>query len=100
MLNLSFLKELLFDSTREFKGTYGYFNKGHLELLKAYGDPDTLIIDHELDPQLAEPDVNINQNRQPRSNANSVKGTPYSKLQGTSKVRNSTPASQRNQETR
>lgn len=80
MLNLSFLKELLFDSTREFKGTYGYFNKGHLELLKAYGDPENLIIDHELDPQLADPDVNINQNRQPRSNANSVKGTPYSKL--------------------
>ena len=93
MLNLSFLKELLFDSTREFKATYGYFNKGHLELLKAYGDPDSLIIDHELDPQLAEPDVNINSNKQARSNANSVKGTPYNKLQGTSKVRNSTPAS-------
>ena len=45
-LNVPFLKELLFDKTREFKGAYGYYNKGHIELLKHYGDPDDLISDH------------------------------------------------------
>ena len=53
-LNVPFLKELLFDKTREFKGTYGYFNKGHIELMKYYGDPDELIGDHQLDPALTE----------------------------------------------
>ena len=35
---------------KEFKGTYGYFNKGHVELLKIYGEPESLIMEHELDP--------------------------------------------------
>lgn len=51
-LNNPFLKDLLFDKTREFKGTYGYFNKGHVELMKHYGDPDFLIEHHQLDPQI------------------------------------------------
>lgn len=53
-LNNNFLRELVFEKTREFKGIYGYFNKGHLELLKVYGEPDTLIIECQLDPQLIE----------------------------------------------
>ena len=53
-LNNNFLRELIFEKTREFKGVYGYFNKGHIELLKAYGDPDTLIADCQLDPLLLE----------------------------------------------
>ena len=51
-LNLAFLKNLLFEKTKEFKATYGYFNKGHLELLKGYGDPETLIVDNELEPSM------------------------------------------------
>lgn len=42
-LNSPFLKELLYEKTSEFKGTYGYFNKGHIEIMKYYGDPDELI---------------------------------------------------------
>ena len=49
-LDVPFLKDLLFEKTREFKGTYGYFNKGHLALLQAYGDPESLILENELDP--------------------------------------------------
>ena len=49
-----FLKELTFEKTREFKAIFGYFNKGHLELLRFYGEPETLIAELELDPQLAE----------------------------------------------
>ena len=44
-LSNNFLRELVLEKTREFKGVYGYFNKGHIELLKAYGDPDSLIVD-------------------------------------------------------
>jgi len=42
-INAIFLKELTFEKTREFKSIYGYFNKGHLEILKYYGDVQTLI---------------------------------------------------------
>ena len=45
-------KSLLFEKTKEFKGLFQYFNKGMLELLKYYGDPDSLIIDNSLDPDL------------------------------------------------
>ena len=53
-LNANFLRELVLEKTREFKGIYGYFNKGHIELLKPYGDPETLITECHLDPQLNE----------------------------------------------
>ena len=53
-INDPFLKELLFEKVSEFKGTYGYFNKGHLELLKFYGDEQALIERHDLDPELVE----------------------------------------------
>ena len=49
-LNNNFLRELVLEKTREFKGVYGYFNKGHIELLIASGAPDTLILDCQLDP--------------------------------------------------
>lgn len=54
IINETFLKEALFERIKEFKGLYGYFNKGHLELLKYYGDVDGLVEEHELDPQLIE----------------------------------------------
>ena len=38
-INEIFLKDLLFDKTKEFKSYYGYFNKGHIEMMKPYGDP-------------------------------------------------------------
>ena len=53
-INSAFLRDLIFEKTSEFKGIYGYFNKGHLELLKTYGEPDTLIADYDLDPQVLE----------------------------------------------
>lgn len=53
-LNHNFLRELVLEKTKEFKGIYGYFNKGHVELLRAYGDPEQLILDCQLDPQLLE----------------------------------------------
>lgn len=49
IINAIFLKELLYEKTKEFKGIYGYFNKGHVELLKPYGDPESLIAENELD---------------------------------------------------
>ena len=42
-INSVFLKDLTFEKTREFKGIYGYFNKGHLEILKYYGEVQKLI---------------------------------------------------------
>ena len=53
-INDTFLRDLLFDKMREFKGTYGYFNKGHVEICKPYGDLESLVSEHELDPQLIE----------------------------------------------
>lgn len=50
VINDGFLRELLFEKMVEFKSVYGYFNKGHLELLKAYGDQETLIVENNLDP--------------------------------------------------
>ena len=43
MINEVFLRDLLFDKMRDFKGTYGYFNKGHVELSKPYGELESLI---------------------------------------------------------
>merc|ERR1712176_352906 len=53
-INAAYLKEMTLDRTREFKGIYGYFNKGHLELLRCYGDEQDLINRHDLDPQILE----------------------------------------------
>lgn len=50
VINDGFLRDLLFEKMAEFKGIYGYFNKGHLELLKLYGDQETLIVENNLDP--------------------------------------------------
>ena len=48
------MRELVLEKTREFKGIYGYFNKGHIELLKPYGEPESIIAECQLDPQLIE----------------------------------------------
>ena len=53
-INTNFLRELVLEKTREFKGIYGYFNKGHIELLKPYGEPESIIAECQLDPQLIE----------------------------------------------
>ena len=45
-------KLLLFEKLREFKELFQYFNKGMIELLKYYGDVDTLIAENNLDPAL------------------------------------------------
>ena len=43
-------KQTLFMKVSESKQVYGYFNKGMLELLKYYGQPETVIIENLLDP--------------------------------------------------
>ena len=43
VINEVFLRDLLFDKMRDFKGTYGYFNKGHVDLSKPYGELESLI---------------------------------------------------------
>lgn len=43
------MKDCLLDKLRESHQIYAYFNKGMIELLKYYGDPEQLIVDFNLD---------------------------------------------------
>ena len=76
-------KDLLFEKLREFKELFQYFNKGMLELLKYYGDPDTLISENNLDPALdivAIPETAISSDH---------KESPYQSSTKASKLQNS-----------
>jgi len=105
-LNKTFLKTLLFEKTVEFKATFGYFNKGHLELLKYYGDPDQLILDRDLDPVLSEqgkPEREQNSLAQVGQRNGSLaakNATPHTQAKNASKPRNLTPSSNNGSELR
>ena len=43
-------KDILLQQAKEFKELFQYFNKGHLEMMKYYGDVDSLIAENNLDP--------------------------------------------------
>ena len=43
-------KDVLLQQAKEFKELFQYFNKGHLEMMKYYGNVDTLIAENNLDP--------------------------------------------------
>ena len=89
-------RDILFEKLKEFKGLYQYFNKGMLELLKYYGDPDTLITDNNLDPVLETqivvvPEAEVKESPYQSSAKGNALGLPKTQSRSLIRARKSTP---------